>query len=106
MLKNLEQPPPRLSSDYERSIRKSHEANKERSKSSSASRKSVAQLGEQKNQSCPPLKVFSDTEVRSSKGAVEQYDPEFLALYKEAADAQGMTIAQYLGQLEEFPMDE
>ena len=71
MLKALEQPPPRLTPHYDRSIRKSAEANKRRPKSSSASRKLVPQLGEQKNQSSPPLKVFSNTEVGSSRGAVD-----------------------------------
>ena len=103
MLKKLHQPEPRLSSDYDRSILKSHDA-KVRSMSSSASGKSVPQLGEQKNQSCPPLKVFSDTEVRSSKGTVEQYDPEVVAMYGEAAAAHGMSIAEYVSQLVEFPM--
>jgi hypothetical protein len=37
--------------------------------------------------------VFSDTEVRSSKGAVEQFDLEFVAMYGEAAAAHGMSIA-------------
>jgi hypothetical protein len=82
MLKTLHQPKPRLISDYDHNILKSHNAAKW---SSSASRKSVPQLGEQKN-SCPPLQVFPDV----------QYDPEIVALYKEAADAQGMSIAQYL----------
>ena len=49
MLKTLEQPLPRLTPDYDRSIRKSVQANKQRSKISSASGKSVPQLGEQKN---------------------------------------------------------
>jgi hypothetical protein len=31
-----------------------------------------------------------------------QYDPEILTLYKKAADAQGMSIAQYLSQCD-FP---
>ena len=104
MLMNLHQAEPRLSSDYDRSIRKSHKANKERSKSRSASGKSVPQLGEQNKQSCPPLKVFSDTEVRSSKGAVEQFDPEFVAMYGEAAAAHGISIAEYVSQLVEFPI--
>ena len=99
MLKTLEQPPPKLTPDYERSILKSAQANKRRSKRDSASRKSVAQLGEQQKQSCPPLKVFSDTEVGSSKCAVG-IDPEFVALYGEAASAQGMSTAQYLDQLQ------
>ena len=101
MLKTLEQPPPRLTPDYDRSIRKSAETNKQRSNSSSASGKSVPQLGEQKNQSCPPLKVFSNTEVGSSRGAVDVY-PEFVAMYGEAASAQGMFISQYLEQLQVF----
>jgi hypothetical protein len=40
----------------------------------------------------PPLQVFPDV----------QYDPGIVALYKEAADAQGMSIAQYLSQCD-FP---
>ena len=46
MLKTLEQPPPKLTSDYERSILKSVQANKRRPKNGSASKKSIAQLGE------------------------------------------------------------
>ena len=103
MVKTLAQPPPTLSADYERSILKSTEAKEQRLKSTSkSSRKSVAQLGQQKNQSCPPLKVYSDIEVCSSRAAVEQryddpetadIDPEFVAMYGEAAKAQGMSIA-------------
>jgi hypothetical protein len=48
MLKMLHQPEPRLISDYDRNILKSHNAAK-RSRG-----KSVPQLGERKN-SCPPL---------------------------------------------------
>ena len=50
--------------------------------------------------------MFSDTEVGSSKGAAGHVDPEFVAMYEEAAAAQGMTIAQYLEQLQVFPEDE
>ena len=67
--------------------------------SSSASGKSVAQPGQQKNQSCPPLKVFSDIEVGSSRAAAEYIDPEFVEMYGEAAAAQGMTIPEYVAQL-------
>ena len=70
--------PPVLISDYERQIRKSEEARKQRveqvDNSSSASGKSVAQLEQQKNQSCPSLKVFSDIEVGSSRAAAEEVD--------------------------------
>jgi hypothetical protein len=93
MLKTLHQPEPRLISDYDRDILKSHNVAK-RSRSSSASRKSVPQLGEQKN-SCAPLQVFPEV----------QYDPEIIALYKEVADAHGMSIAQYLSQCD-FPTDD
>ena len=54
----------------------------------------------------PPAQRVSDTEVGSSKGAAEQYDPEIVALYGEEAAAQGMTIAQYLSQLQVFPEDQ
>ena len=107
MLKNLHQPEPKLSSDYERSILKSHAAQKASKSSTDASEKSVAQLGEQAKQTCAPLKVISQTNVGSSKyGAEEQYDPEVVAQYGEAAAAQGMSIAQYLSQLEFFPVSE
>ena len=46
MLKTLEQPLPKLTPDYDRSILKSAQANKWRPKKDSASRKSVVQLGE------------------------------------------------------------
>ena len=75
-------------------------------RNSSASGKSVAQLGQQKNQSCPPLKVFSRTEVGSSRAAAEDVDPEFVVMYGESAAAQGMTIPQYLQQLQFFPVDQ
>ena len=107
MLKTLHQPEPKLSSDYERSILKSHAAQKASKSSTDASEKSIAQLEEQAKQSCAPLKVISQTNVGSSKyGAEEQYDPEVVAQYGEAAAAQGMSIAQYLSQLEFFPVSE
>ena len=111
MVKTLAQPPPTLTADYERSILKSAEAKEQRLKSSKSSGKSVAQLGQQKNQSCPPLQVYSDTEVCSSRAAVEQryddpetadIDPEFVAMYGEAAKAQGMSIAEYLNHIQDF----
>jgi hypothetical protein len=85
-LKNLTRPPPSLPSNYDRSIMKSHKEHVQRSGSSSARGKTIPQLGEQKNQSCPPLNVFSDID----------YDPEV------AAHDLGFTLAQYLGQVE-FP---
>jgi hypothetical protein len=91
MPKTLHQPGPRLISDYDCNILKSHNVAK-RSRSSSASGKSVPQFEEQKNP-CPPLQVFPEV----------QYDPEIVALYKEAADAHGMSIAQYLSKCD-FPM--
>ena len=99
--------PPVLIGDYERQIIKADEWREKRVKSISASGKSVAQLGQQKNQSCPPLKVFSDTEVGSSRAAAEEHvDPEFVEIYGEVARAQGMTIAQYLLQLDVHADDE
>ena len=100
LLKNLKRPPPVLLSDYDRSIVKSY------AKPERRIRKQVPQLGEQKNQSCPPLKVFSNTDVGWSIVEAEQYDPEIVALYGEAAAAQGMTIADYMAQLKVFSEDE
>ena len=49
---------------------------------------------ENKQNRLAPLKVISQTNVGSSKyGAEEQYDPEVVAQYGEAAAAQGMSIA-------------
>jgi hypothetical protein len=75
MLKTLHQPESRLVSDYDRNILKSDAAKQ-------SSGKSVPQLGEQMN-SCPPLQVFPDV----------QYDPEIIALYKEEAEAHGMSVS-------------
>ena len=55
-----------------------------------------------KIQSIPPLIVYSNTEVGPSTGADEQIDPEFIALYGQAAAAAGMSIPQYLQTLEHF----
>ena len=45
--------------------------------------------------------MVSNTQVAgSSRGANDDVDPEFVAMYREAAAAHGLTIAQYLDQLE------
>jgi len=49
------------------------------------------QLGQQENQSCPPLKVTSDVQ--------EEVDPDMAAIYGEDAAARGMSISAYLSQL-------
>ncbi len=108
MVDNLNNPPV-YDLDYDRQIKKSDDARRERVKKSrsSGSGKSVAQLGLQKNQSCPPLKVFSDAEVGTSRTAAEwAIDPEFVELYGKDAAAQGMTIPEFLLQLQTFPEDE
>jgi hypothetical protein len=87
MLKTLHQPEPRLASDYNRTILKSDAAKRSKGKS-------VPQLGEQMN-SCPPLQVFPDV----------QYDPDIIALYKEEAEAVGMSVSQYLSKCD-FPTAE
>jgi hypothetical protein len=84
MLKTLHQPKPRLASDYDRNI-----INLDAAKRSKG--KSVPQLGEQMN-SCPVLQVFPNV----------QYDPEIIALYKEEAEAHGISVSQYLSQCD-FP---
>ena len=48
--------------------------------------------------------MFSDIDV--GYVAAEQYDPKIVALYGEAAAAQGMTIAHYVAQLEEIHVAE
>ena len=57
-------PPPPPLSNYDRIIAKTYDEVMSRSKSSSTgarSGKTIPQLSEQENQSCPPLKVFTDT---------------------------------------------
>ena len=77
MVKTLDNPPV-LIGDYERQIEKAHKRREDRLESSSASGNSVAQLGQQKNQSFPPLKVFSDyMQTGSSIAAAEEgVDPD------------------------------
>ena len=79
--------------DYDRSIIKSRTSQKERPH---ASGRKVAQLGEQKNQSCPPLNVFSDIPV----------DSEYTKLMRAAADNLGVSLVEYLGSMKEYPMAE
>jgi hypothetical protein len=81
-----------LPSDYDHSILQSHNANVEQSRSGSASGKTIAQLGEQKNQSLPPLNVFSDD------------DPEMARLVAQMATHLD-TGVNYTGN-KDFPMDE
>ena len=89
MVKTLYQPEPRLTpDDYERYILKAHAAKKS-TRGSGKCGKSVAQLGKQKKQSIPPLKV-------PSTAAHEEIDPEFVAMYGEAAAAAGLSITEYL----------
>jgi hypothetical protein len=75
-------------SDYDRCIDQSFKK-RQRTKSSTASMKQVPQLGEQKNQSIPPLKVLSDAELRVAA----------------IATSQGLTVDQMRG-LEEIPKAE
>ena len=69
----------------------------------------VPQLGQQKKQSIPPLKVFSEHVQTGSwfpPTEEEVVDPDFEKQYGEAARAQGMTIRQYLNQLQGYADDE
>jgi len=92
LLENLTKPPPPpLLSNYDRSIVKSYRDPQQRSGSSSSARgKTIPQLGEQKNQSCPPLKVFTD--IANDPGVA-------------AADP-GFTLGDYLGDEVQFEMAE
>ena len=91
-MKNLTKPllPPPLS-HYDRSIVKSYRDTEQRSGSSSSAKgKKIPQLGEQKNQSCPPLKVFADI---ANDSGVAAADP-------------GFTLGDYLGDEVQFEMAE
>jgi hypothetical protein len=91
LLKNLHQPEPSLSSNYDRSIRKSNVLARERWEKSKVDGKPVPQLGAQKN-SCPPLQVYPDV--------LACLDPTMVKLYKDEADAVGMSIPEYLSRIE------
>jgi len=94
LVKNLYQPEPKLTGAYERSIKKSYRDPKNCLPGTSGaprSGKKIPQLGEQKNQSCPPLKVTSDLAI----------DPDIAAIYEQDAIAHGMSISRYLSQLQQ-----
>jgi hypothetical protein len=97
LLKNLHQPEPSLSSNYDRSIRKSNVLAKERWEKSKVDGKPVPQLGAQKN-SCPPLQVYPDV--------LACLDPTMVKLYKDEADAAGMSIPEYLSRIEFMATDD
>jgi hypothetical protein len=85
-----------LTLDYNRSITKSAEAKKRRV------RKEVAQLGQQKNQSIEPLKVYSTYEWRAQERYDPNNDPKFIQLYGEAANLYGLSITEYISRMDEF----
>jgi hypothetical protein len=89
LLRNLRRPPPDLPSDYDRAIIKAHD---ETVKKPRARAKQVAQLGEQENQSCPPLKVVSSYD----------HQVELARRYEIEAHKLGVTMVQYLSMLPEF----
>jgi hypothetical protein len=92
-VKNLSKPKPELPSDYERQIKKSDA--KQRSGSSSAPQKTVPQLGEQKNKSCPPLQVLSDT--HKAIPPMLDYEQQL----QRAADELGVHFIQYLSMVQD-----
>ena len=59
MVNNLDNPP-KLTPDYDRQIEKAHKRIEDPRLLRSSPPRLVAQLGQQKNQSIPPLKVFSE----------------------------------------------
>ena len=65
--------------DYDRSIMKSRESQVQQAR---ASGRKVPQLGEQENQSCPPLNVFSD---------IPAYDPDCTKIITEMAGELGLS---------------
>jgi hypothetical protein len=89
---NFSNPEPPLRPDYERQIIKSVAREK---RTSRASRKTVPQLGEQKNQSCPPLQVFSDT--RKTNPPVLDYEQEL----QRKADQLGVPFIEYLSMIQD-----
>jgi hypothetical protein len=85
-----------LTPNYNHSITKSAEAKERRV------RKEVAQLGQQKNQSIEPLKVYDTNEWRAQERHDPNIDPEFIQLYGEKAKLYRLSIAEYMSHLDEF----
>jgi hypothetical protein len=82
-----------LRSDYEREIIKQDAQRRQNKKPSAKSGKQIPQLGEQKNQSVPPLIVSSDID----KDFRDDMDKDFELLDPRAINAareQGITVAQ------------
>ena len=101
--------PPKLTSDYNRQIEKAHKRIVDPRLLRTSLPRLVAQLGQQKKQSFPPLKVFSEHVQTGSwfpPAEEEAVGPDFEKEYGEAARAQGMTICQYLNQLQGYAPDE
>ena len=80
--------------DYDRGITKSHEEHLQWPRKSG---KEIPQLGEQENQSCPPLNVFSPE---------ADLEPEVARQIQEVAASLGVSMAEYLGSIVEYPIAE
>jgi hypothetical protein len=85
-----------LTPDYNHSITKSAEAKEQRVG------KEVVQLGQQKNQSIEPLKVYNTNEWRAQERYDPNNDPEFIQLYREKAKLYGLSITEYMSRMDEF----
>ena len=110
MVENLNNPP-KLTPDYERQIERAHKRREDPRLLRTTPPRLVPQLGQQKKQSIPPPPegVFRDGADGGSwfpPTEEEVVDPEFEKQYGEAARAQGMTIRQYLNQLQGYADDE
>jgi hypothetical protein len=85
-----------LTPDYNHSITKLAEAKERRV------RKEVAQLGQQKNQSIEPLKVYDTNEWRAQEPYDPNNDSEFIQLYGEKTKLYGLSITEYMSRMDEF----
>ena len=103
--------PPKLTPDYDRQIEKAYKRRQDPRLLTCSPPRLFSRLGQQKKQSIPPpLKVFSET-VQTGGSWIppteeEVVDPDFETQYGKAARAQGMTIRQYLNQLQGYADDE
>ena len=102
--------PPKLTSDYQRQIEKATKRRTDDRLLMTTPPRLVPQLGQQKKQSIPDLKVFSET-VQTGGSWIPPtedmvIDPDFERQYGEAARAKGMSIRMYLNQLQGYADDE
>lgn len=96
LLKNSWQPGPRLASDYDRSIKKSHADPQKCISRGRQSHKTVPQLGEQEKQWVAPLIVPRDPQPEIAA----EVDDALAAVYAQEAIKHRLSLPEYLARIQ------